>query len=95
MKVDRNNNIGTYAGTGIRLWVQCTSCVYKILFAVCRYPTRLLSSPNRNLGRVTRAEIEVMIDEIREDIINIRQQLFYCSQKNLFVRFEAHWYAYL
>jgi hypothetical protein len=45
--------------------------------AVCRYPTRLLSSPNRNLGRVTRAEIEVMIDEIREDRVNIRQQLFY------------------
>jgi hypothetical protein len=71
------------------------TCVYEILIAVCRYPTRLLSSPNRNLGRVTRAEIEVMIDEIREDKVNIRQQLFCCLLKNVFARFEAHRYVYL
>jgi hypothetical protein len=49
---------------------------------VCRYPTRLLSSPNRNLGRVTRAEIEVMIDEIREDRVNIRQPIILLFKKD-------------
>ena len=32
---------------------------------VFRFPTRLLSTPNRNLGRVTRGELEAMIEEIK------------------------------
>ena len=39
----------------------------KELFELCkyfRYPTRLLSTPSRYLGRVTKEEIELMISEI-------------------------------
>ena len=35
-----------------------------LIFIIFRFPTRLLSTPNRYLGRVSKEEIELMIAEI-------------------------------
>jgi len=51
-----------------------------------RYPTRLLSTPNRNLGRVTRPEIEAMIEEIRASEVNQANLNLLSSQALLAIR---------
>lgn len=51
-----------------------------------RFPTRLLSTPNRYLGRVTRSEIDAMIEEVKASEVNSSNVNILSSQALLAIR---------
>jgi len=51
-----------------------------------RFPTRLLSTPNRNVGRVTKQEIEAIVSEIKNSEVSTSNANLLSSQAVLAIR---------
>jgi len=51
-----------------------------------RFPTRLLSTPNRNVGRVTKQEIEAIVSEIKNSEVSTTNANLLSSQAVLAIR---------